>query len=68
MVLRILNLEGHQNYIIGSKVTTMYFIHDLFRPFLDMEPVQSSVDNRGVSRGMSVAVGISDRWKVTCDM
>ena len=36
---------------------------------------QSTVDNIGVSRGRSVAVGVSamwmvrcDRWKVTCDM
>ena len=28
---------------------------------------QSTVDNGGVSRGRSVAVGVSDRWKVTCD-
>ena len=28
---------------------------------------QSTVDNIGVSRGRSVAVGISDMWKVTCD-
>ena len=26
------------------------------------------MDNGGVSRGRSVAVGVSDRWKVTCDM
>ena len=28
---------------------------------------QSSVDNGGVTRGRSVAVGVSGRWKVTCD-
>ena len=31
MVLRILNLEGHQNYMIGSKVTkhlTTFVVHD----------------------------------------
>ena len=31
MVLRILNLEEHQNCMIGSKVTmilTMFFVHD----------------------------------------
>ena len=25
------------------------------------------VDNRGISRGRSVAVAVSDRWKVTFD-
>ena len=28
---------------------------------------QSTVDNGGFSSGRSVAVGVSDRWKVTCD-
>ena len=29
---------------------------------------KSTVDNGGVSRGRSMTVGVSDRWKVTCDM
>ena len=29
---------------------------------------QFTVDNGRVSRGSSVAVGVSDQWKVTCDM
>ena len=29
---------------------------------------QSSVENGGASRERSVAVGISGRWKVACDM
>ena len=29
---------------------------------------QSTVDNGEVSRGRYVAVGVSDRWKVTYDM
>ena len=28
----------------------------------------ATVDNGRVIRGRSVAVGVSDRWKVTCDM
>ena len=31
MILRILNLEGHQDKIIGKKVTmniTIFFVHD----------------------------------------
>ena len=31
MVLRILNIKGYLNYMIGSKVTmilTMFFVHD----------------------------------------
>ena len=30
--------------------------------------IQSTVDNWGVSRGRSVAAGVGDRWKVTCDL
>ena len=36
----------------------------LMRDFLDLEPVYCV----GVSRVRSVAFGISDRWKVTCDI
>ena len=39
----------------------------IIKAFLDLEP--STVDNGGVGRGRSVAVGVSDRcdsWKVTC--
>ena len=32
-----------------------------------MELDNSTVDNGGVIRGRVVAVGVSDRWKVTCD-
>ena len=68
MVLRIIKLEGHQNCMIGSKVTTiltMFFVCDLLG-FCTWN--QSTVDNGGVSSGRSLAVGVSDRWKVTCDM
>ena len=55
MVLMILNLDGHHNFMIGSKATTTlrtFFVHDLLAL---------------VSRERPVAVGVSDRWKVTCD-
>ena len=51
MVLRILNLEGHGNCIIGSKGTSTFFVNAFF--FLIWN--QSTVDNREVSRGRSVA-------------
>ena len=44
--------------------------NDVFRPLLIrvfMILNQSTVDNWGVSRGRFVAVGISDRLRVTCD-
>ena len=69
MGLRILNLEGHQNCMIGSKVMTilaMFFVHDELGLFWIWN--QSTVNNGGISRGRSVAVGVSDIWKVTCDM
>ena len=40
------------------------FVHDLLGFFWIW--IQSAVDDGGVSRRMSVAVGVSDRWKVTC--
>ena len=46
-----------------SKVTKI--VHDKLGPFWIWN--QFTVDNGGVSRGRSVAVGVSDRWKVTCD-
>ena len=61
-VLGILNLEEHKNCMIHSKVTmilTMFFVHDWLGPFGIWN--QSIVDNGGVNRGRSVAVGISDR-------
>ena len=61
MVLRILNLGGHQNCMIGSKVTTIlatFFVHDYLGLFWFWN--QSTVDNGGVSRGRSMAVGVSD--------
>ena len=56
MVLRIPNLEGHQNCIIGLKITTiltMFLVHN---------------NLGGVSRGRSVAVGVCDRLKVAYDI
>ena len=65
-ILRIMNLKGHPNWIIGSKVMmffktffTMFFIHDKLGFFYIWN--QSAVDNGGGSRGRSVAVGVSDR-------
>ena len=43
----------------------IFFVHDKIGFFLIWS--QSTVAN-GVSRGMSVAVGVSERWEVTCDM
>ena len=57
MVLRILNLEAHQNSMIVSKVTTiltMFFIHD--KLWLIWIWNQSTVVNRGVSRESCVVV------------
>ena len=54
--------------MIDSNVTTilmMFIVHDLVGIFLIWN--QSTVDNGGVSRGRSVAVDVSDPWKVTCD-
>ena len=52
MVLRILNLGGHTNCIIGSKGTiilTMFFVHDYLGFFWIWN--QYTMDNGGVSRG-----------------
>ena len=57
MVLRIINLEEHKNFMIGLKVTTIlttFYAHDLIG-FLDLEPVYCG----GVSRGRSVNGGMS---------
>ena len=43
-----------------------YVFHDFFGFFGVLN--QSNVDNGVVSMGRSVAVGVRDRWKVTCDM
>ena len=54
--------------MISSKDATvlrMFFVHDYLGDFGIWN--QSTVENGGVSRGRSVAVGVSDRWKVTCD-
>ena len=62
MVLRILNIEGHQNCKIGSKVktvSTMFFIQINLDFFWILN--QCIVDYVGVSKGWSVAVGVSDR-------
>ena len=48
--------------MIGSKVTTINSL--VFLCFF----YQSTVDNGGVRKERSVAVGVSDRWKVACDM
>ena len=45
--------------MIGSKVTTILTKFGIWN--------QSTVDNGVVSRGRSVAVGVTERWKVTCD-
>ena len=57
--------------MIESKVTmtlTTFLVHDYYL-FLFFFIIwnQSTVDTGGVSSGRSVAVGVSDRWKVTCD-
>ena len=53
-----LNLEGHQNCKIGSKVTT------IFTTFLScrLDPESQDVPAEGVSRGrpVAVSVGVSD--------
>ena len=66
MVLRILNLEGHQNLIIKiTTVLTTFFVHKYFGFFWIWN--QSTAGNGGVSKGRSVAVGVSYRLDVTCD-
>ena len=61
-VLRILNLEGHKNCMIGLNVTTIlpiFFLHHLLGLYWILN--QSTVDNWGVSRGRSEGVvGFSD--------
>ena len=57
VVLRIPNLEGHQNCMIGSKLTTIFttfFVHDYLGFFWICN--QSTLDNGGASRGRSVAL------------
>ena len=68
MVLRILNIEEHQSCMFGSKVTKRLpnvFIHDFF---LLLFWKTFTVNNGRVSWKNSVAVDVSDRWKVTCEM
>ena len=65
MVQKILNLEGNKNCILLSKVKKV-FVHDLSELFWIWN--QSTVDNGGVGRGRFVAVGFSDRLKVTWEM
>ena len=63
MVLTNLNLEVHQNLMIGSKVTTILTL------FLSM--INKGFFGSGTSllRIMgAVAVGVSQGWKLTCDM
>ena len=62
MVLRIPNLEGHQNCMIGSNVTMILLTFCIL--------LSQEMPAEGVSRGRSVAVavGVSDRWQVTRDM
>ena len=69
MVVRILNLKGHKHCVIDSKVTTilMTLLFMINSDFFWIW-IQSAVDDGGVSRRRSVAVGVSDRWKVTCYM
>ena len=70
MILRSINLEGHKNFMKGEIITailTTLFVHDslgLFFLFFFIWK-QSTVDKGGVSRERSVAVGSSERWKVT---
>ena len=54
MVLRILNLEGHQNSLIGSKVITIYQCFSSSRDFH--------------SSWSCIEWWSGDRWKVTHDM
>ena len=54
--------------MMSSKVTMiliMFFVNDILE-FLDMKPVFSEYCHS--HRGRSLAVGVSDRWKATCDM
>ena len=44
---------------------TMFFVYDYLGLFTIWN--QSTVDNGGVRRGRFMAVGVIDRWKVTCD-
>ena len=69
MVLRILNLEGHNNCMIGSKGTNIFtmFFSPWWTRFFCLFWNQSTENNGGVSRGRSVAVVVSDMWKVTCE-
>ena len=65
MVLRIINLERHTNCMIRLKVTTILtmflsMINQGF--FLNLKPV--TVDDEGISKGASVAIGVSNQLKV----
>ena len=62
-----------------SRSRRTYKLHDRFKSYKDFNDLfvhliraliwnQSTVDNGGVSRGRSVAVGVSDMSQVTCDM
>ena len=55
-----------------SKYRRTSKLNDWFKSYVNFNDVwiwnQSTVDDGGVSRGRSVTVGVSDRWKVTCDM
>ena len=54
--------------MIGSKVTTILTTLLQRQLIFFWVSNHSTVDNEGVSRGRSVAVGVGDRWKVTWDM
>ena len=59
----------NHNCMIGSKGLTnlmMFFVHNYLG--LSWNWNKSPVDNEGVSSRRSVAVGVNDRWNVTCDM
>ena len=71
MFLRILNLEEHQNCIIGKKVTTnltMFFRPWLIRAFLDRTSLQWIIGD-SAEEGLSLlALETGVRWNMTCDM
>ena len=56
-------LQVHQNCMTSTKVTTIF-------SFCQDQKQHPAVPTEGVSRGRSVtvAVGVSDRWYVTCDI
>ena len=69
MILMIINLEGtsklHKQFKSYLEFTNVFFL------FCWIDPQSQDVPSEGVSRersvAVAVAVGVSDRWQVTCD-